>query len=263
MIFTDKFVYVHEPKTGGTFVTRALFQVHGASWTLLDQLLSALGRDRVTRGKYGTFVLNNNKHGGCNQIPASERGKKVLATVRNPLDLYVSQYEFGWWRRKEFLKYYRAVPGFERDYPRFPELSFGEYVRLSNHAFGPFAEGRERGGAPGLRTREFVSFYFKDPPRALARLDREYIESGRYRADMHDLHFLRTDDLNRGLHQFLAGNGYEEADISFIPEMGRVLPQGKGRRPEQKWERYYSPELKQWVREREWALFALFPEWDA
>ena len=33
MIFTDRFVYVHEPKTGGTFVTSMLFRLYGLRWT--------------------------------------------------------------------------------------------------------------------------------------------------------------------------------------------------------------------------------------
>jgi hypothetical protein len=33
MIFTDRFVYVHEPKTGGTFVTSMLFRLYELRWT--------------------------------------------------------------------------------------------------------------------------------------------------------------------------------------------------------------------------------------
>jgi hypothetical protein len=41
-----------------------------------------------------------------------------------------------------------------------------------------------------------------------------------------------------------------------------VLPQGRGRDKDQKWEKYYSPELKKLVRQKDWLLFELFPEFD-
>ena len=114
MIFTDRFVYVHEPKTGGTFVTSALFRLYGLKWTRWTHLRDAVFREaRARHPKYGALVHDGNKHGLCRSIPAAHKAKPVLATVRNPFDLYVSQYEFGWWKRAEFLPFYRAVRGFE------------------------------------------------------------------------------------------------------------------------------------------------------
>ena len=262
MIFTDRFVYVHEPKTGGTFVTSALFRLYGLKWTRWTHLRNALFREaRARHPKYGALVHNSNKHGFCRSIPAAHRAKPVLATLRNPFDLYVSQYEFGWWRRKEFLPFYRAVPGFEKTYAGFPELTFAEYVRLANAAFSTYADGK--GERRGLLTEQFLKYYFCDPAAAFASLaDETYVASGRFRADMFDLHFVRTDQLNRGLYDFLVGVGYEDEDVRFVVEMEKVLPRGKGRAAGQKWERYYTPELKQEVRERERFLFTLFPEFD-
>ena len=266
MIFTDRFVYVHEPKTGGTFVTSMLFRLYGLEWSRLTHLRNMVFGEVRARCKYGTLVHDRNKHGGCREIPARERGKVVLATVRNPYDLWVSQYEFGWWRRKEFLKYFRGVPGFARDYPHFPDITFAEYVALADAAFRPPAQdgGGPGGETVGLRTREFVNFYFRDPAEALRRIVRDpgYPASPECRADMFDLRFVRTDQLNRGLHDFLSGAGYEREDIDFILGHGRVLPRGRGRGGGQEWQRYYTPELKRAVRERERALFELFPEFD-
>ena len=33
MISTDKFTFIHQPKTGGTFVSTALFRVHESAGT--------------------------------------------------------------------------------------------------------------------------------------------------------------------------------------------------------------------------------------
>ena len=264
MIFTDRFVYVHEPKTGGTFVTSMLFRLYGLRWTRLTHLRNAVfGEVRRSHPRYGALVHNSNKHGGCNEIPQPQRSKKILATVRNPFDLYVSQYEFGWWKRNEFLRNYEAVPNFKRDYPEFPDIDFAGYVRLSNAAFRSLANGHSPDNAPGLITEQFLKFYFHDAGEAYAKLRRgAYDANGAHVADMHDLHFIRTDDLNRGLHDFLTRHGYAPDDISFILREGKILPQGKGRTAQQKWERYYTPELKDIVRRKEAFLFKLFPEFD-
>jgi hypothetical protein len=56
---------------------------------------------------------------------------------------------------------------------------------------------------------------------------------------------------------------YDEEDIRFILDLGRILPKGRGRSVEQqKWESYYTPELKRRVREKERFIFELFPEFD-
>ncbi len=262
MIFTDRFVCVHEPKTGGTFVASALFRLYGAEWNLRNKLASAFGRDVVARGKYGTFVFTNHKHGGCNEIPEAWRGRPILASVRNPYDLYVSQYEFGWWKRREFLRWYRRLPDFERRFPRFPDLSFTEYMELTGDAFRTLRNDRFGGGGPGLYTEQFVKFYFKDPAEAFARIDDGYIESGAFRRDLHDLRFVRTGRLNLDLYEFLIGIGIEPDDAGFIKDLDRILPRGRGRAADQRWEAYYTDDLKRSVRERDRLVFALFPCFD-
>ncbi len=264
MIFTDKFVYVHEPKTGGTFVTSVLLRLHEFKWNRWTHLRSTLRPNLVHQNKYGTFIYNNNKHGGCGQIPAAQRHKPVLATVRNPYDLYVSQYEFGWWKRKEFLKYYRAIPEFETKYAQFPDLSFGEYMKLTDAAFHD--GGKNGSGAferPGLHTENFIKFYFRNPREVIEKIDGEYIDSQEYRADMiDDLHFIRTDNLNRGLYDFLLKIGYPDEDIRFILDLDKILPRGRGRNRDQAWQKYYTPELKREVRQRDHLVFEMFPEFD-
>ena len=264
MIFTDRFVYVHEPKTGGTFVTSMLFRLYGLHWTRWTHVRNAIiGEVRCLHPRYGSFIHTSNKHGGCNEIPQSHGAKKILATIRNPFDLYVSQYEFGWWKRREFLKYYEAVPSFRRDYPNFPDLDFDGYVRLANAAFRSLANGHASDGGPGLITEQCLRFYFRDPKTAYEKLRcGAYASNGAHVTDMHDLHFIRTEDLNHGLVDFLAGNDYAHDDISFILGEGKVLPRGKGRNVEQNWQRYYTPELKEAIRSREEFIFKLFPEFD-
>jgi hypothetical protein len=183
--------------------------------------------------------------------------------VRNPYDLYVSQYEFGWWKRKEFLPYYRAVAGFASDYTHFPNLSFEEYVRLTNAAFcSPKSGERRRDPALGLLSELLVKYAFRNPQIVLESVNEERVASGRYREDMFDVRFIRTHRLNQELYDFLLGMGYHSEDLEFILSLGKILPGGRGRAGTQRWEKYYTPKLRDEVRKKEWLLFSLFPEFD-
>jgi hypothetical protein len=257
MIFTDRFVYVHEPKTGGSFVTTALARLYEVRWSRRFRLEAMLrGQATRTHGRYGSFTYHNLKHGTYGHVPAEHREKPVLATVRGPYEMYVSQYEFGWWRRRGMRRHLAAIPDFQGRFPQFPDLSFPEFVELWDAAMGdPDGEGR------GAWTRQFIRFYFRDPPRALA-LPNAVLRDPNARGDaMPHIHFVRTDGLREGLHAFLLDRGYRADDVAFIREMAKVLP-GKGRSDDQRWERYYTPELKDRVRRRERLLLDIFPEFD-
>lgn len=261
MIFTDRFVYVHEPKTGGSFVTEALLRLYGLAWTRRFRL-EAMVRGEVTRANlaYGRFTYHNLKHGTYGHVPPPHREKPVLATVRGPYEMYVSQYEFGWWRRREMRRHFDAVPGFARRFPRFPDLSFPEFVELWDAAMGD-PEGEDGEPGRGAWTRQFIRFYFRDPERARAMPDDALRDPEARRAAMPRIHFVRTERVREGLHAFLVEQGYRPEDAAFVLEMGKVLP-GKGRRDDQRWERYYTPELKARVRRRERLLLEIFPDFD-
>jgi len=79
---------------------------------------------------------------------------------------------------------------------------------------------------------------------------------------MFDVHFMRTDHLNKELYEFLLSMGYHAAHLKFVPDLGKILPMGRGRRDDQNWGKYYTPSLKEFIRAKAWALFELFPEFD-
>ena len=251
MIFTDRFVYVHLPKTGGTTVTSALLRLHGVRWSRWTHLRSALQPLLHYETPHGRLTYSNHKHGTCRDIPDPEREKPVLGTVRNPYSWVASHYAFGWWKRREFLRYYRAVPDFEARFSGFPDLSFADYLTLSDEAFG-------RPGGPGLMTQRFVEFYGRAPEATLDRL----AEDPGADLDLFDAHVLRTETLNADLHAYLLARGYPGGDIDFVLEMGRVLPGGKGRPEGESWRRHVTPALQAEIRAREAPLFARFPEYD-
>jgi hypothetical protein len=263
MIFTDRFSYVHFPKTGGTFVSAVLFRLYDVRWTWFTHLLSSRKKNLVYRRKYGAFVYNNNKHGTCADIPIEHRDKPALISVRNPYDLYVSEFEFGWWKKPENLAYYRTVPGFSDDFGHFPELNFGEYVRLANAAFRRFAcFDCSRSSPMGLQSELLVRYTSHNPEKVLQQANEKNVAWGRYKEDMLNVRFIRTNHLNEELHAFLLEMGYSREDLGFILGLGKILPGGRGRKDAQHWRTYYTPELKEEVRRLEWLFFSIFPEFD-
>ncbi len=264
MIITEKFIYIHRPKTGGSFVTDTLLKMYDGNWNWLSHVKLAVFNEIHFTNRLGTLTINGNKHGGCNQVPPKYQNRSIVSTIRNPFDYYVSQYEFGWWKRKSWLKYYRDIDGFNDRFASFPDISFTGFMELMTAVFN---EGIHKEfyneNAIGRYTAEFIQDYFYQPAMALEKLqDDEYKNKG-FSQYMYPVQFIFTHRLNQQLHDFLLGNGYPNADIDFILKKEKVLPQGKGRSGEQKWEKYYTPELKQLVRKKDWLLFDLFPEFDA
>src|SRR6185312_12021377 len=113
MLISDQFVFLHGPKTGGTFVTEVFTQVFAS---------------------VGCTLLNIHKHGRTEDIPLQHDSKQLVTTVRNPFDFYASHYAFGYWIDRELdnLSFWDEAPIRGR-YPNYPYLSFEEYLEAALH----------------------------------------------------------------------------------------------------------------------------------
>jgi hypothetical protein len=265
MIITDRLVFIHAPKTGGTFVTRALTELYH------DRAISPLRRGLrrlIGRSEYLIDTAGaGTKHGGCSDIPPEHRGKPVISIVRNPYDRYVSDYYFRWWDTRAAQVFGKNLDELRAAYPHFPAIGFAEFLAIRDRFSG--ALGRLRNPSVsvaddhGWSSARFVAAFFKDPAAVYPKIDDHYLAAGAYRHDMHVVHFLRTESLNRDLYEALLRLGYPARRLRFILEWGRILPpEEKGRRPHYQWEKEYTPELLAWVRRKERILFTIFPEFD-
>jgi len=253
VILTRRLVFIHLPKTGGTFVSEVLKQV--VKPPRGGNVLERLGR-RLREPALADVL----KHGTIREIPARWRDRPVLSVIRNPYDRLVSIYHFDWWKTKpppwvDFRE-------LKRRHPAWPEVPFEEFVegfQLFRKLKAPALPPEKQ---PGAMSEHFVRFYFRDPERAFPRIDDAWIASRGWEADMAPVKFLRMENLNADLHAALLAVGYPEDDLAFIPCLGRILPPKSKRGTGAAWEDAYTPELKARVRERERLLFAMFPEYD-
>jgi hypothetical protein len=246
MILTPDFVYIHYPKTGGTFVTDVLSRVYG--------------------GAAGGCV-DTDKHAGCSEIPPGHQGKPIVSTVRNVFERYVSQYCFGWW--KLHPEDYCGAEEMRDLFPHYPDLTFGEFVQLANARFLNCHQGRPTGFVNrrfppgrelGWHSEQFVRFYLRRPQEAFGRLDEDSLARRTFLADLYPVHFLPFEDLNGGLYEWLRQIGHPPEAIEFIKTAAKVFPAEGGRPPEDRWQSYYTPEVRDFIRTRERLLFEVFPQ---
>jgi len=265
VLLTERFVLLNYPRTGSTFARsalRALYRRREGPWghalvrlglaqASCRELLLPIERTATARREG-----RRSQHGALSQIPPSERGKLVVSIARHPLDQVVSAYEHGFWRAHP--------PGDEqvirRRFPRFPELSFSQYLELTSE----FDRTNVLQGVPlqadvGPCTLHFVRFFAVDPDAALARLSAESISSGEFLARLPPVRFLHTEHLAEELAAFLGELGFEAAETAFLRSLPRVNVAARRRgRP---WSEYFTPEQERDFRWRERLLFQRFPEY--
>lgn len=267
MTITDRFVFIAFPRTGTHFVRAALESLYRRTE---PGLLARLGVTRAPRpDRFREFVQpidhtssaeragTHSAHGGCSQIPGWARHLPVISSMRHPLDLLVSAYEYRGWQRRPVWD----VSTLERAYPGYPELRFDQYVAMMHHyGVRDLLKGGTPGADVGHLTLRFLRFFCGEPERVVTSLTDEAIDRELFRQDLAPVRFLRTESLVADLRAFLEEVGFPPETTRFmlrLPELNRAT--ARHRKP---WRAYYSAELEAAVRHKERALFRLFPQHD-
>ncbi len=265
MIVTDRFVLLNYPRTGSTFVRDALKRIHAARDGAVRRLVARTGLLRrsldelilpIDRTSSARREGRRSQHGRYGQIPREHRGKVVVSVLRNPYDRAVSTFEHGFWRDHPPDDPERV----RERYPSFPELSFDEYLRMTDEL------GRDdvRDGAAvpddvGAHSLHFLRFYSRDPD-ALLRTLSNVPPIDTLRDGLGDVRFLRFERLREELAGFLHEFGYTREHVRVVHELPR---RNEARtRADRSWRDYFTPALATWFRTRERTLFELFPEHD-
>ena len=257
MIVTEKFVFIHLPKTGGTFAQK-MIQDSYRGLNLTDYFKKMLGviqcKKLVLKSKRRNRFRKVGQHGGANHIPAKHQSKDIVSIMRNPFTRYVSQYEFRWWQSHPDI-----TPEYSyADVPGFPDLTFKEF----HDHFQKVVELLNGNPIPipiGYQTFQFITFYFKNPANVFSKINRDYIISGEYHQDMHDVEFIHTEDLNNELYGLLERYGFEEYRIKNIVGARKVFPTQGGKDDDHDLTKYYTKEMVQQVLQQDELIFEHFP----
>lgn len=282
MLITERFVFVHLPKTGGTFVADAVSMLYGGF-----QFGRAVDFAAKRPPANQPFCFRNQfKHLSRQRTPEPFRYLPLLATVRNPYSRYVSQYRFGTWKVES-----KAFPHLAA-HPAFPDVPFGDFVRLSNDALWLISNPDfYRARSLGWQTASVVQ-WCGFPDRLVESLtDAEFTVESMHRL-LHPITLLRMEHLREDLYQTLVMLGYERDKLGFLHQLPKIYPEspssglassehdavhdgddgnvhaiGRSYTPmathsDPPWQDYYDQELQQYVRDKERLLFEMFPEWD-
>jgi hypothetical protein len=240
LLFKD-FSFVHLPKAGGSFVEKIL----------LGTLGGRRDRGQPARGpvarRFHEFVTGTKpwcywsvapqmllfghaellKHGFAEEMPGSRKHLPVLGVFRDPLDRYISQFEFRWFARSGV-----AHPRASEIKAKFPEWpgseSFAENFAIRNEFFSTFQRHLPLEGRVGIQTEEFVSFFCKNPARLLAN-GSQGLSPREVAENLYDVHLLNMGRLNADLALFLEARGMSGGVLEMVRGHGRVLPGSKGR----------------------------------
>lgn len=268
MIITEDFIMINFPKTGSSFARKVIKELYSGRHNTVARILIKL---RMRESGYTELMLPNiynarykfkdnfvkGQHGVISQIPEQYINKPIISIVRNPFSRYISGYQFKWWQKYP----HERIEIIKQKYPDFPDITFTEYYDMV-HNFG--IDRRLRGIKPkielGLYTIQFIQYFFHDPEEVLRKIDNEYIENELFIKDIGDIHFLRQENLNADLKDYLLKLGVDSEELQFIDTMKKVNVTIK-KEQEQNLALILNEEIKNKILEKDKLLFKLFPEY--
>lgn len=262
MMVFDNFVFVHLPKTGGTFVEQVLKTLHCPSW--IGQKIHGMQRRLgITIPFYPYKYREHRKHAECRFIPQKDQGKVIVSCVRNPYDLYISHYKFGWWKKHPQEFYASGSEIYKRSILEPAKVTFADWVHgMCDHGIWVMDRRTSCPGVDvGFAASEFAAYFCKESDLVLSQPTEAQMAT-EFERSKYNVQFLRMETLNEQLYQFLRERGYPEERVAFIRTKDKIFPGRQTRSASDSADKFFTPELKALVRQKERLLFALFPEYD-
>ena len=257
MVITNHFVFLHYPKTGGTFCE-----------THIEKLYRQTNGERLSnllRGKPVRWCKNIRKHKGLHAVPRYARHLPLVTSIRNPYDRWVSQYEFQVYRKaSDKMPYIDLVM---EAYPQFPEVTFLEFINIINTYWNKVQQeiGKPQEERVGYYSAQFVGM-FCARPKDILKLPKAEITADLVRREMApNITFLKTHHLNQNLYDYLSQFNHHQADLEAILDSPKILPEHSGAgslREDEAWKGYYTPEIVDLINDKESLIFDLFPEFE-
>ena len=246
IVFNNAFLYIHNPKTGGTFVSEMLRKVVAENQSL------------------SIYEPPELKHAGVKKIPEEYRGLPVVINVRNVFEHYVSRYTFGWWAEPEHAEKMFDMGKVLQVFPGFPKLSFSDFLALFNDwslRRGITEKQADRLAANNMGYNSWVLTRLTrhSPLKILNAIDQ--LDDTALKNLFSEVRFLRTERLNVDLYDLLKDYGCEEGTIHSILSAPPILPKKGGRGSKKAtWDSYFRQEDISSTMEKDRLLFRLFPD---
>lgn len=266
MIITKDFVFIHMPKTGGTFVHGVFKNViadykkdHPIQW-----YLNRIGfRMNVVKPIYQKFsdvayyeYPGNDvkgQHAGISYIPKEFQKLPIISVKRNPIKKFISTYYFRWWERFPIL----PLSQLTQIFPHYPDITIEEYFELSYiHVMKHFFMKDYREDI-GLLSWQFIRMYSSDPLYVYKNVTKANYNEMK-ESYFKEVRFFEMDQLASELEEYLKTTSFSKYSNFFKTEE-RIYPPGSN--PKKRSESL-SPELINTIKSKEWFLYKFFPEYN-
>lgn len=224
MIITDKLVYIHFPKAGGTFVSKILQQLYDGKIIPRYERKNRIKKMVIKKPFYVDYRVHDffegvvderHNHNGYSQIPLEHITKPVFTTIRNPFDFYVSYYETKKWINEKTLNDSEILVHL----PSFPDLDFPDFLNFLDLYYGQKVfkaiTGQDRIKGIGIYTLLFILLFSEKPLEVYSKMGKqEYLDEKDFMIRK-DITFLAYSDLNNELYSHLQ-QFYSNDDIDFL-----------------------------------------------
>lgn len=265
MIITKDFVFIHMPKTGGTFVhgvfkkiIKDLKRDHWFIW-YLNRMQYKLGisfpiYQKLSDVDYQEYPGDSVKgqHAGVAFIPKAYSGLPVVSVKRNPVEKFSSAYYFKWWERFPSL----SLEKLNRIFPAYPNLTVEDYFQLSYIHVMKFYFKESYRDDIGILSWQFIRMYSSNAMYVYQNITQENYKQI-IKDYFHEVNFLSMDNLSFEMKNLLGNTSFSKYKDYFSTKE-RIYPPGSS--PEKN--RDVIPnDLKQRIKEREWILYNYFPEY--
>jgi hypothetical protein len=151
------------------------------------------------------------------------------------------------------------------EYPHFPNVSFPEYVKITNKFLNKVQNKFEKAEEQkiGYYSAQFIGMFCLRPADIL-KLPKVEITAELVHSKMaSNVTFLQTSNLNKDLYDYLSRFKHDTADLETILDSPPILPEKSGSgslRPEGAWRTYYNQETVEIINDKESLIFELFPQ---
>ncbi len=263
MLITDQFVLLNLPKTGSTFARKCIKELYKSKFRRLpikEQFAIRLGFKPplikellIENIKVKSDVADKgavDQHGTYAQIPTEHLHKQIVSVARNPIDGYLSRYDFESWIRYPPC----PLPVIRNRFPHYPGLSFEEYLELTDMAIPYFVGHGIPSAEIGLLSIQFIQMFFKSPELVLANITDEYIDSDQVFEDLAEIRFLRQENLKEDMKLFLKDYEFSIEDLDGIDRINKV---NVSRRKSADRSMLLSPALMEKIKHKERIIYKL------
>ncbi|WP_179004926.1 hypothetical protein [Winogradskyella forsetii] len=265
MIITKDFVFIHMPKTGGTFVHGifkkiiAKYKKNNALHWYANRLALKMNLaipiyQKIDTIKYYEHPNNPvvGQHAGVSFIPTKYRMLPVISVKRDPVKKFISAYYYRWWERFPTL----SITELELLFPHYPDITIEEYFKLAyDIEMKKFFESDFREDI-GVLSWQFIRMYSTDPLYVYNNITQQnYSEF--VKTYFVNVQFFEMNTLNSDFEAYIKTTSFSEYS-DFFETSERIYPPGSNikKRSEK-----ISNELSETLMSREWLLYNFFPEY--